>query len=145
MIWARAGESPTGGLDIGEDLIVSASHAEMPKLLANAHFGMAICKENDLESLTAAVPTKIGEFLASGRPVITSRGIGDMEALLKDFNAGITIGHNESLNYIGAEISSLLSDPEIEERCRALAIEHFDMGKAITSYSRIYSQMIGSQ
>jgi hypothetical protein len=145
VIWARAGESPTGGLDIGEDLIVSASHAEMPKLLANAHFGMVICKENDLESLAAAVPTKIGEFLASGRPVIMSRGIGDMEALLRDFNAGITIGHNESLNYIGDEISSLLSDPEIEERCRALAIEHFDMGNAITSYSRIYSQMIGSQ
>jgi hypothetical protein len=56
----------------------------MPNLVATAHFGMAICKENTGESLAAAVPTKIGEFLASGRPLIVSKGVGDMDALLND-------------------------------------------------------------
>ena len=143
MIWARAGEAPATTLGVGEDLVISATHSQMPELVSSAHFGMAICKEDDLESLTAAVPTKIGEFLASGRPVIVSRGVGDMEALLRDSNAGITIGHNESLSHIGEQISSLVLDPDIKERCRALAMEHFDMSMAIVSYSRIYSQMIG--
>lgn len=143
VIWARAGESPDTSLGVGEDFVISATHSQMPKLVADAHFGMAICKEDNLESLAAAVPTKIGEFLASGRPVIVSKGIGDMELLLKSSKAGITIGHGDSLINLGEEISTLISDPGVEERCRALAIEHFDMEKAIITYSRIYSQMTG--
>jgi glycosyltransferase involved in cell wall biosynthesis len=143
VIWARAGESPATRLGVGEDSVVSASHSQMPNLVANSHFGMAICKEDDIESLAAAVPTKIGEFLASGRPVIVSRGIGDMEDILRGSNAGIIISRDESLSQIGEQISSLVGAPGIEEQCRALALEHFDMGKAVTSYSKIYSKMIG--
>lgn len=143
VIWARAGESPDTRLGVGEDLVISATHSQMPKLVADSHFGMAICKEDNLESLAAAVPTKIGEFLASGRPVIVSKGIGDMELLLSSSKTGITVGHSDSLSNLGEQISGLISDPAIEERCRALAMEHFDMDKAITTYSRIYSQMTG--
>ena len=143
VIWARAGESPATRLGVGEDSVVSASHSQMPNLVANSHFGMAICKEDDIESLAAAVPTKIGEFLASGRPVIVSRGIGDMEDILRGSNAGIIVSRDESLSQIGEQISSLVGAPGVEEQCRALALEHFDMGKAVTSYSKIYSKMIG--
>lgn len=143
VIWARAGESPESSLGVGEDLVISATHSQMPKLVADAHFGMAICKEDNLESLAAAVPTKIAEFLASGRPVIVSKGIGDMEVLLSRSNAGITVGQSESLSNLGEQISSLISDTGIEERCRALAMDYFDMSKAIDTYSRIYSQMMG--
>ena len=143
VVWARAGESPSTILGVGEDEVISATHSQMPDLVSRSHFGMAICKENDSESLAAAVPTKIGEFLASGRPVIVSRGVGDMEVLLRTSQTGIIIGHNESLSKVGEQVSNLLSDPGIAERCRALAMEHFDMSKAIVSYSRIYSQMIG--
>ena len=143
VIWARAGESPDTSLGVGEDLVISATHSQMPKLVADSHFGMAICKEDNLESLAAAVPTKIGEFLASGRPVIVSKRIGDMELLLNSSKTGITVGHSDSLSNLGEQISGLISDPAIEERCRALAMEHFDMDKAINTYSRIYSQMTG--
>ena len=61
-IWARDGESPTERLGVGEDVIISASHSEMPQLVKESHFGIAICKQDSLESLAAAVPTKIGEF-----------------------------------------------------------------------------------
>jgi hypothetical protein len=143
VIWARPREAPAFSLGVGENLIVSATHSEMPNLVATAHFGMAICKENTGESLAAAVPTKIGEFLASGRPLIVSKGVGDMDALLNDSKTGIIVAHNESLSQIGDRISSLVSDPGIEERCRLLAMAYFDMSNAITSYSRIYTQMIG--
>lgn len=62
IVWARAAESPTEKLGVGEDVIVSATHSEMPKLVSESHFGIAICKQDNLESLAAAVPTKIGEF-----------------------------------------------------------------------------------
>ena len=62
IIWARAGESPLEKLGVGEDVIISASHSEMPKIVRESHFGIAICKHDGLDSLSAAVPTKIGEY-----------------------------------------------------------------------------------
>lgn len=144
VIWARAGESPDTNLGVGEDLVISATHSEMPELVSQAHFGMAICKEDDLESLAAAVPTKIGEFLASGRPMIVSKGIGDMDALFRDSRAGLVISRDSPLEGIAARIQALVADPDVQARCRNLAMEHFDMGKAISTYSSVYARMMKS-
>jgi hypothetical protein len=142
VIWARAGESPDTQLGVGEDLVISASHAEMPDLVKVAHFGMAICKEDDLGSLAAAVPTKIGEFLASGRPMIVSRGLGDMDTLFKDSKVGIVVSKTATLDGIGAQIENLVADADVPDHCRTLAMEHFDMGKAISLYSTVYTRML---
>ncbi len=142
VIWARAGESPDTHLGVGEDLVVGATHSEMPELVSKAHFGMAICKEDDLGSLSAAVPTKIGEFLASGRPVIVSKGIGDMDTLFKDSTAGLVISKDAPLVGIAARIQVLIADPNVPDRCRNLAMEHFDMEKAVSTYASVYKRML---
>jgi glycosyltransferase involved in cell wall biosynthesis len=141
IIWARAGESPTETLGVGEDLILRASHSEMPELVRNSHFGIAICKQDDLVSLAAAVPTKIGEFLASGRPVIVSKGIGDLDQMLTSTKTGLVIDQNESLLDISLKISRILDDPETPDRCRALAMQHFDMDASVDRYLGIYEKM----
>lgn len=142
VIWARAGESPDTQLGVGEDLVIGATHSEMPGLVSQAHFGMAICKEDDIESLAAAVPTKIGEFLASGRPMIVSRGIGDMDTLFRDSRAGLVISKDSPLEGVAAQIQALVADPDVQARCRNLAMEHFDMEKAISTYSSVYARMM---
>lgn len=142
VIWARAGESPDTHLGVGEDLVVGATHSEMPELVRKAHFGMAICKEDDFGSLSAAVPTKIGEFLASGRPVIVSKGIGDMDTLFKNSTAGIVISKDSPLEGLAAQIEALIDDPAVPDRCRSLAMEHFDMEKAVSTYESVYRRML---
>jgi glycosyltransferase involved in cell wall biosynthesis len=142
VIWARAGESPDKHLGVGEDLVVGAKHSEMPDLVKKAHFGMAICKEDDLGSLAAAVPTKIGEFLASGRPMIVSKGIGDMDTLFRDSRAGLVISKDSPMAGIAARIQTLVADPDVQARCRNLAMDHFDMEKAISTYSSVYEKMM---
>ena len=127
---------------MGEDVIVSATHSEMPKLVAESHFGIAICKQDNLESLAAAVPTKIGEFLASGRPVIVSNGIGDLDQMLTNSRTGIVINHRDSLETIAEQIILLLSDPETPNRCREQAMQHFDMDKSVDKYLKIYDRML---
>jgi len=142
VIWARAGESPDTHLGVGEDLVIGATHSEMPGLVSKAHFGMAICKEDDLESLSAAVPTKIGEFLASGRPMIVSKGIGDMDVLFADSRAGLVISKDAPLEGVADQIQTLVADPDVQARCRNLAMAHFDMEEAISTYSSVYARMI---
>ena len=141
VIWARAGESPSERLGVGEDVIISASHSEMPKLVQDSHFGIAICKQDNLDSLAAAVPTKIGEFLASGRPVIVSNGIGDLDHMLTSTRTGVVINHSDSLQTIASQIRTLISDPKTPERCRELALQHFDMEKSVDRYIAIYDRM----
>ncbi len=141
VIWASAGESPMAALGVGEDLIVSANYSQMPKLVSDVHFGIAICKNENLDSLAAALPTKIGEFLASGRPVIVSNGIGDLDQMLESTKTGIVIGYNQSLNTIAEQVISLVNDVDTPERCRALALQHFDMEKSVNRYVSIYDRM----
>ena len=140
-IWARAGESPTERLGVGEDVIISASHSEMPKFVKQSHFGIAICKQDNLDSLAAAVPTKIGEFLASGRPVIVSSEIGDLDQLLSNTQTGVVIDHRDSLQTVARQISELIKDPKTPDRCRELAMQHFDLEKSIERYLEIYDRM----
>ena len=141
IIWARADESPSDRLGVGEDIIIRASHSEMPKLVSESHFGIAICKQDNLESLAAAVPTKIGEFLASGRPVIVSRGVGDLDLMLATTRTGVVIDHSDPLETVAQQIEQLIKDPSTPERCRELAMQHFDMEKSIARYLDIYDRM----
>lgn len=142
VIWARGGEAPSQELGVGEDYAISATHAEMPELVSAAHFGIAICKQENMESLAAAVPTKIAEFLASGRPVIVSRNIGDLDTLISRYRTGIIIQNGEDLSGVASQLMELISDPATPDRCRALALEHFDMDKAVNTYSKIYEEML---
>lgn len=142
VIWARAAESPNQELNVGEDQIISVTHAEMPSLVSAAHFGISICKQENLDSLTAAVPTKIAEFLASGRPVIVSQNIGDLDTLIPCYGAGIVVQNGQDLNVVSQQLKNLLSNSSTPESCRSLAIEHFDMEKAITVYSDLYNKML---
>ena len=142
VIWARGGESPIEKLGVGEDLIISATHSEMPKLVKESHFGIAICKQDSLDTLAAAVPTKIGEFLASGRPVIVSRGIGDLDQLLPSTHTGVVIDHQDSLQTVAQQIGQLIKDPKTPDRCRELAMQHFDIEKSIDRYLEIYDRML---
>ena len=141
-IWARANESSMEKLGVGEDIIVSATHSEMPNLVKQSHFGIAICKQDNFDSLAAAVPTKIGEFLATGRPVIVSNGIGDLDQLLSNSQTGVVIDHRNSLETVAEQIVLLLKDSETPSRCRELATQHFDMNKAIDRYLKIYDRML---
>ena len=141
-IWARAGESPTERLGVGEDIKISASHSEMPQLVKESHFGIAICKQDNLDTLAAAVPTKIGEFLASGRPVIVSSGIGDLDQMLMGTETGVVIDQSDSLQTVAQQIGQLIKDPKTPGRCRELAMQHFDMEKSIDRYLEIYDRML---
>ena len=141
VIWARAGESPMESLGVGEDLIITASHSEMPRLIQESHFGIAICKQDNLDSLAAAVPTKIGEFLASGRPVVVSNGIGDLDQMLTSTKTGVVVNQSDTLETISSQIRCLIDDPMTPDRCRALAMQHFDMEKSVDRYIEIYDRM----
>ena len=142
VVWARPSECTTNNLNVGEDSIISALHNEMPKLIRDAHFGLVICKDENSTVLTAVMPTKVAEFLASGRPVLVSKGIGDLDSLIESRGVGILLDLNADISPSLLRFIDLLNDPAVHIRCRKVAEEIFDMIPAIDKYCMIYKKMV---
>jgi glycosyltransferase involved in cell wall biosynthesis len=144
--WARPLESITAAVRVGESKVFPASQSMMADLIPNYSFGVSVCKLNAGPSLTAAMPTKIGEFLACGRPIVVNRGLGDMDLFLEEFDAGVILdGTQKNLVAGAAKLVELLGDRETPARCRALAEKYFSMDVGATKYLDLYSQMLKSK
>lgn len=144
--WARPRESDKSQIGVGESKVFPSTQTGMAKLIPNYSFGVSVCKLDAGPSLSAAMPTKIGEFLASGRPIVINRGLGDMDKFIKEFNAGVILdGTSTNLVESATELASLLSDIDTPYRCRALAEKYFSMDIGVNKYLDLYSQMLNVQ
>ncbi len=140
--WARPKESPRERLDAGETSIFVVDQRNMAEIVSGYSFGFAICRLDAGPSLKGAVPTKIGEFLASGKPIVVNAGLGDLDEYLAEFNAGVILdGTQADLAVKAQHLIELLDDPETPSRCRALAEKYFDMDKGADKYLKLYEAM----
>jgi glycosyltransferase involved in cell wall biosynthesis len=90
------------------------------------------------------VPTKIGEFLASGRPVVVNPGLIDVVDLLEHHGCGVVYGSSSSSGEgeVVDQLESVLVDPGVPERCRLLAESHFDLDRGVEGLLEIY-ELVG--
>lgn len=136
---------PTAWDDLlaGADLRAEAAAPEMPARMAAAHVGLSVCRFDAGVSLTAALPTKLGEFLASGRPVVVNPGLGDMDAVLAAHRCGVVLrsGASADLDRALDELDALLADPDTPDRCRAAAVATFDLDDAVTRLAALYESL----
>jgi hypothetical protein len=140
--WARPKESPSKSLDAGETSIFVATQVEMANIVGSYSFGISICKTNAGPSLKAAMPTKVAEFLACGRPIVVNRGLGDFDEYLSEFNAGIILdGTPGDAQEKAQALMDLLADAETPYRCRALAEKIFDIKEGAQKYLDLYDKM----
>lgn len=143
--WARPVESNKEQINVGEAKVLPSSQAAMAQLIPNYSFGVSVCKLNAGPSLTAAMPTKIGEFLACGRPIVVNKGLGDMDDFIREFDAGVILdGHPKKLKQSASELIQLVLDPETPIRCRALAEKYFSMDVGANKYLDLYAQMLNT-
>jgi glycosyltransferase involved in cell wall biosynthesis len=143
IVWCHGVEAERLELGVGESVVKVLSQSDMPHEIANSSFGLAICKENVGESLLGVMPTKVAEFLATGRPVVVSKGIGDLDFMLSEFKAGVVL-NTERLDESVAELVNLLQDPSTPSRCRDLAEKYFSMDLAVEKYVSILRELIDS-
>ena len=144
--WARPIESNKSQIGVGESKVFLSSQTGMATLIPNYSFGVSVCKLDAGPSLSAAMPTKIGEFLACGRPVVVNKGLGDMDQFFEEFNVGVTLdGTSTNLVESSTKLAGLLSDSETPHRCRALAEKYFSMDVGASKYLNLYSQILNAK
>ena len=141
--WARPKESNKSNIGVGESKVFPSSQTGMANLIPGYSFGVSICKMDAGPSLAAAMPTKIGEFLACGRPIVVNKGLGDMDQFIEEFDAGVILdGTPSNLVESATKLASLLSDTDTPRRCRALAEKYFSMSVGANKYLDLYSQIL---
>ncbi len=125
--------------------IVTASHREIPQYLAQALFGVLLLQGG--RSLRGACPTKIGEYLAAGLPVLSSAGIGDCTELLEGHRIGVILKDHSQMSFregIGRLINLLEEGWSLRERCRSLAEREFSLaGIGGPAYRSLYGTLAG--
>lgn len=123
----------------------SSSFLGMAEHVRSHHAGLSVCVTSDPLALTGAMPTKIGEFLASGRPVVVNAGLGDCDALLPEAGAGVIMHGTDdrAVERAAQDLLDLLADPETPGRCRRLAENHFSLERAVSTLREIYGQIGG--
>lgn len=126
------------GLDLKRLLITAATREELPKIIAAANAGISFIRP--VFSKTASCPTKLGEMLASGLPVVSNAGVGDVEGIVLETGAGAVIrefNDDEYRKATDALDSVNFSSREIRQRARAV----FDLKTALRNYSAIYTSL----
>jgi len=96
----------------------------------------------------ACSPTKVGEYLGAGLPVIVSAGTGDLDELLDGEGVGVVVRDFSATGYQAAarEILALAADPNCAAHCRAVARERLSLERVgIPRYDRLYSELAQSQ
>jgi hypothetical protein len=141
--WARPFESDRAFIGVGETKTFPVTQNEMADLIPTYSFGLSVCKMNTGPSLTAAMPTKIAEFLACGRPMVVNKGLGDMDQFLEEFNAGgVLDGSVENLKEGASKLISLIEESNTPARCRNLAEKYFNMYVGANKYLSLYRDML---
>jgi glycosyltransferase involved in cell wall biosynthesis len=93
---------------------------EVPVLLRAADAGLSLIKP--CASKRSSSPTKVGEYLAAGLPVVSTAGIGDCDRMLGD-GRGVVLDalDDAGLDRGARALAALMDDPATRARCRAFA------------------------
>ncbi len=126
----------------GSISILNAEHSLVPGYLSSSDAGLAFYKPG--YSRKACCPTKLGEYLALGLPVIINSGIGDCDEIILKERVGVVIHEFSPKEYekgIG-ELKSLLSEGDVlKERCIKAAEKYFSLELGVERYYRIYEKL----
>lgn len=129
------------GLEFAENDFrsVEAERADVPNWLAAADAG--ICFITPTYSSLGVSPTKLGEFLACGLPVVCNDRVGDVKEIVTSTNSGIVVENFEVQTLVQAaglfDELRRLDRSRIRQAARSL----LDLNAAIDTYDAIYQSL----
>lgn len=131
------------GFTAQDYLITSAAPAEIPAYLCAADIAISFIKK--CYSKQASSPTKIAEYLASGLPVISNQGIGDLDEMIINDKIGDIIEDFDRESYLNSlvYVDELRKTDGFAAHCRTVAEERFSLEKVGgKKYRSIYERIL---
>ncbi len=121
--------------------IASVPHAGIARELSTCDAGLALYAGR--LSGEGCSPTKVGEYWAAGLPVVATPGLGDVEEVIRRDRVGVTLRgvSRELLDTALDELSTLLADGDLPQRCRAAAEAHYELETACRRQLALYEEL----
>ncbi len=124
-----------------EKIIVKhAQRLEVPLFLSLSNYSIFFIKP--CYSKQSSSPTKHGEIMAMGIPVITNSGVGDVAEILKKYNSGFIVDDFSDSVYDSIIDSMLFSKVFNKDEIKRGAEEVYSLEKAVDSYKKIYDLVL---
>lgn len=121
--------------------ITSARAHEVARHMAAADFGISFIRP--APSKASSSPTKVGEYLAAGLPVVATAGVGDLDTLLAPGVGVLVSEHTEEAYSDAAQaVARLLDDQDASARCREVAAAELSLeAVGIPRYLALYEHV----
>jgi len=127
------------GLSESDMKIIEAGRQEVPLFIKASDINISFIKA--VYSKLSSSPTKLGEVLSMGIPVISNSGVGDVEKIVTEINGGF-IFHafsDEEYKKLIDNIPSLLRKNPQQIRDKAMAI--YNLSTGIELYLQTYKSL----
>lgn len=102
-------------------------------------------------SKRASCPTRMGEFLACGKPCLTNGGVGDVAEDIAETGTGIALPPQgldgvvlDDLDAALEQLFDMAADPDMPQRCRDAAEARFSLSGGVAEYAAIYDKLAGA-
>jgi glycosyltransferase involved in cell wall biosynthesis len=121
-------------------IIKEVSRNDVPKYLAASDVNVSFIRP--VYSKIASSPTKLGEVLAMGIPVITNSGVGDVAEMVNAIGGSIVIDSfdNEVLDNAVAQLHTL--EHPNHQSIRNNTMQLLSLEKAVETYRLLYKQLL---
>ena len=123
--------------------ILGCEHSEIPDILATYDCGIVMVESSHWRRVCS--PTKMGEYLAGGLPVLSLEGIDAIDELSERTTCVATVSHEELLGHFQEgrvkQVVSFIRSMGVTQKCQILALDEFDLELAGKLYVELYSEM----
>jgi glycosyltransferase involved in cell wall biosynthesis len=126
---------------VNKIIIKKAGRRQVPVLLSLSQFSIFFIKP--CYSKQSSSPTKHGEIMAMGIPVITNNGVGDVEKIVEQYHSGMVINKFTEQDYIKVAEEIAAGKTFNTDEIRQGAKDFYSLESAIEKYNRIYSNILG--
>ncbi len=117
-----------------------AGRQQVPLLLSLSDYSVFFIRP--CYSKQSSSPTKHGEIMAMGIPLITNSGVGDVEEVVLKYDSGIVLNEFTQTAFESAARQIVAGKHYDAAAIRQGAKEFYSLGSAIEKYIKIYSEIL---
>jgi glycosyltransferase involved in cell wall biosynthesis len=118
-------------------IVVSSSRSDMPYYISLSTASVFFIKPTFSKS--ASSPTKMGELLSMGIPVLTNSGIGDVDQIVTETQCGLLIHAFNEKDYRKIADDLIENSKLYKENTVSAARQFFSLQDGIEQYAKIYN------